>query len=130
MKRLLALNILALQILSFIPAATARAQDEARAAWQIINFDIASNLLQPERALGAVAVLTIKNVGRGAGSGLTLRITSKAKINSVTADGAGATFRALPDVRANLQRLNLTLPAAVAPNSTINLSVNYRLPVE
>src|SRR5258706_16471223 len=111
MKTLLALNILALQILLFIPGPKAAAQDEARAIWQVTNFDIAANVLQSDRTLAAVAILTIKNVGRAAGSGLTLRITSKAKINSVSANGAAATFHALPDSRPNLQRLNLSLPA-------------------
>jgi hypothetical protein len=130
MKRLLALSILASLCFSFIPAATAKAQDEARAIWQVANFDIAANVLQPERALAAVAVLTIRNVGRAPGSGMTLRISSRAKVNNISANGATVALHALPDARPGLQRLNLTLPSPVAPNSTINLSIDYRLPVE
>lgn len=111
-------------------ALKASAQDEARAAWQITGFDIAANVLQSERALAAVATLTIKNVGRAPGSGITLRLNSKAKVRSVTANGAPATFHALGDVRLGLQRLNITLLSPLAPNATASLSVDYRITVE
>ena len=130
MKTTLAIGILATLFLSVLPPAKGTAQDEARAIWQVAAFDITANVLHSERSLGAVAVLTIRNVGRAPGSGVTLRINSKAKINSVSANGASAVFHALPDVRANLQRLNITLPSPVAPNSTVDLRVDYRLPVE
>lgn len=106
------------------------AQDDARASWQITGFDMVANVLQSERALTAVATLTIKNVGRASGANLTLRLNSKAKIKSVTANGAPATFHSLPDVRPGLQRLNITLLAPVAPNATTSLSVDYRIPVD
>jgi hypothetical protein len=108
----------------------AAAQDEARAAWQIAGFDIAANVLQSERALTAVATLTIKNVGRGSASGFTLRLNSKAKVKSVTANGAVATYHLLADARSGLQRLNITLPSPLAPSATVNLSVDYRITVE
>jgi hypothetical protein len=144
MKRLLAFNVVVLLILLFnvnfvtslarpiemitgVPATAG--QDEARAIWQVVNFEIAANILQSERTLTAVAVLNIKNVGRAAGSGLTLRISSKAKINGVTANGASVTFHALPDARPNLQRVNLTMPS-VAPNSITSISVDYRLVID
>jgi len=66
MKRFLALSILASLCFSFLPAAAAKGQDEARAIWQVSSFNIAASVLQTERALGAVAMLTIRNVGRGA----------------------------------------------------------------
>ena len=116
--------------LSFPSCPIAKAQDEARAAWQIASFDIAANVLQSERALTAIATLTIKNVGRGPGSGFTLRLNSKAKIKSVSANGAAASFHSLADVRPGLQRLNITLPSPLAPNATVNLSVDYRIPVD
>ncbi|MCU1267537.1 MAG: hypothetical protein JWM21_3855 [Acidobacteria bacterium] len=108
----------------------ATAQDDARAAWQITGFDIAANVLQSERALAAVATLTIKNVGRASGTGLTLRLNSKAKIKSVSANGAPATFHLLADVRPGLQRLNITLLSPLAPNATTNLSVDYRISID
>jgi hypothetical protein len=129
MKRLLALVVLAQLILSF-NMAPVRGQDEARALWQVTGFDISANVSQSERTLAAVATLTIKNVGRASGTGVTLRINSKAKVTVVTTGGAAITFHGLADSRASLQRLNLTLPAPVAPNSTVNLSIDYRLPVE
>jgi len=108
----------------------ASAQDDARAAWQITGFDIAANVLQSERALTAVATLTIKNVGRAPGTGITLRLNSKAKVKSVNVNGAPVTFHALGDVRPGLQRLNITLLSPLAPNATASLSVDYRIPVD
>ena len=106
------------------------AQDDARAQWQIAGYDITASVAQAERALAAVTTVTIKNTGRGPGSGLTLRLNSKAKVSSVTANGAPVSFHSLPDARPNLQRLNLTLTSAVPPNSSINLAITYRMTVD
>lgn len=108
----------------------ASAQDDARAAWQIAAFDITANVLQSERTLAAVATLTIKNVGRAPGSSLTLRLNSKAKIKSVTANGAPATYHSIADVRPGLQRLTVNLSSPLAPNATANISFDYRIPVD
>src|SRR5215813_3646028 len=106
------------------------AQDDARAAWQVAGYDITANVLQSERALAAVTNVTMKNVGRGPGSGLTLRINSKAKIKSVSINGSSATFHSRPDTRPNLQRLDITLPSPISPNSSVTLNLDYRLPAE
>src|SRR5713101_6443509 len=83
----------------------ARAQDEPRAAWQAINYDITVNNLGAERALNARAVVTLRNVGRGAGSTLSLRINSKAEIKSLSVGSATAAYRSLPESRGGAQRL-------------------------
>ena len=126
-KRLLGVIACASLFLIFLPAT---AQDDARAQWQIAGYDITANVLQAERALAAVTTVTIKNTGRAAGSGLTLRLNSKAKVSSVSANGGPVTFHSLPDARPNLQRLNLTLTTAVAANSTISLAITYRMAVD
>jgi hypothetical protein len=105
------------------------AQDEARVIWQVTNFDITVNSLA-ERALTARAVLNLRNVGRGAGSTLTLRINSKAEIKSVTIGGATAAYRSVPEPRSNAQRITITLPSQVAANGDVTAAVDYRLPVE
>src|SRR5256712_13394348 len=102
--------------LLFLPVS---AQDEARAAWQVTNFDITVNNLGAERALNARAVVTLRNVGRGAGSTLSLRINSKAEIKSISVGAATAAYRSLPETRGGAQRLTITLPNASAPNETI-----------
>jgi len=106
------------------------AQEEARAAWQVTNFDVTVNNLGTDRALSARAVLALRNIGRGAGSTLTLRINSKAEIKSVTVGSATAGHRSLPEPRGNAQRITITLPSTIAPNETVVASVEYRLPVE
>jgi hypothetical protein len=110
---------------TFVPA-----QEEARAAWQITNFDINANVQQVERALAAVANLTATNVGRGTGSSFTFRINNKAVIKSVTAGGTTANFRTVPETSGNLQRVTVTLPSSIASGGTVALNINYSLPVE
>src|SRR2546421_2264659 len=105
------------------------AQDEPRAAWQATNFDITVNNLGAERALNARAVVTLRNVGRGAGSTLSLRINSKAEIKSISVGAATAAYRSLPETRGGAQRLTITLPNPIAPNETVIATVEYRLPV-
>src|SRR5216684_8665142 len=106
------------------------AQDESRAVWQVTNFDITVNNPGAERALNARAVVTVHNVGRGSGSSLTLRINAKAEIKNVSVGGATASYRLTPETRGGAQRVTTTLANAVAPNGTISVTVDYRLPVE
>ena len=107
----------------------AHAQDEASAAWQVTKFDITANVPPAgERALTARALLTVRNIGRGAGTSVTLRISPKAEIKAATVGTASATFRA-GDVRNELQLIRVTLPAAVPPGGNVQVGVDYRLPV-
>lgn len=107
----------------------ARAQDEPTAAWQVTRFDITASVpVAGERALAARAQLVVRNVGRGAGSSLTLRINPKAEIKGASIGEATATFRA-GDIRNDLQLVRLTLPTPVAPGATISVALDYRLPV-
>src|SRR6267142_4850657 len=89
----------------FLFSTIAPAQEEARAAWQVTNFDITANIQQPERTLGVVAILSATNVGRGTGSSFTFRINNKASIKAVTIGGANATFRTVPESYGNIQRV-------------------------
>ena len=116
-----------LLILAGLPGV--RAQDELRAAWQATNFDITVSNPGAERALNARAVVTLRNVGRGAGSTLSLRINSKAEIKSVGIGGATAAYKSLPESRGGAQRLTITLPAAIGPNDIVTATVDYRLPL-
>jgi hypothetical protein len=106
------------------------AQEEARAAWQVTNFDITANVQQAERVLGVVAILNATNVGRGTGSSFTFRINSKASVKAVTVGGGNANFRATPESAGNLQRVTVRLPSSVASNGSITLNISYSFPVE
>ncbi|HEX8746935.1 MAG TPA: tetratricopeptide repeat protein [Pyrinomonadaceae bacterium] len=107
----------------------AAAQDEARAAWQVTRFDITASVGQPDRALSSRATITARNVGRGAGSTLTLRINSKAEIKQATVNNAQASFRPAPERQGNIQRVTINLPAPVQPEGTVSVTIDYRLPL-
>src|SRR5438477_2613431 len=117
-------------VCSFLLPAAVRAQDEARPVWQVTHFDITVNNPGAERALNARAIVSVRNVGRGSGSSLTLRISSRAEIKSVSVGGATASYRATPETRGGAQRVTIALPGVVAPNGTVAATVDYRLPVE
>lgn len=121
---------LSLTIGLLLAASVANSQEEVRVAWQVTNFDITATVQQNERTLNSTAILTAKNVGRAAGSTLTFRINSKAVVKAVSASGANATFRAVPETAGNVQRITAMLPTPVASGATVNLSVTYTLPVE
>ncbi len=125
--RLIRIVFLACLLCMTFPAA---AQDEPRAVWQVTNFDITVNNPGVERALNARAIVTAHNVGRGSGSSLTLRINAKAEIKNVSVGGATASYRLTPETRGGAQRVTTTLANVVAPNGTISVTVDYRLPVE
>lgn len=128
MQRTLAVFRTIIVLLVFSSAVAA--QEEARAAWQITRFDINANVQPAQRLLAATAVLNATNVGRGTGSSFTFRINAKASIKSVTVAGASANFRTVNESYGNLQRVTVTLPAAVAPDASLALSISYTLPVE
>ena len=122
----LALILFVLGVLSSVSA-----QDEARVAWQVTNFDINATAQLAERSLNATAILNAKNVGRSTGSTLTFRLNSKANIKSVMVGGATATYRAVPETQGgSVQRITTTLPSSVPSGGSVNLSVTYSIPVE
>ena len=112
------------------------AQDETRtaAAWRVLRYDITATLPQnpADRNLTARAVLNLRNVGNGAGSRLTLRISDKAEVISARVGESAASFtkgeEKLGSTR-NLQRIILNVPTT-QPNGTIAVSVEYKLKVE
>jgi hypothetical protein len=71
----------------------------------------------------------VRNIGRGSGSTLSLRINSKAEIKALSLGSATAAYRSLPEPRGGAQRLTITLPAAIAPNETVTVTVDYHLPL-
>jgi tetratricopeptide (TPR) repeat protein len=106
-----------------------RAQDEPRAAWLVTNFDVTVPTPGGDRALNARATISVRNIGRGAGSTLSLRINSKAEIKSVTIGSTTATYQSRPETRGNAQRITINLPASVPSNENITATVEYRVPV-
>src|SRR5215216_3748618 len=108
----------------------AGAQAPATVIWQVNSFDVNANVQQAERSLNGVATINVTNVGTGSGRTLTLRLNSKASVKSVTVGGAAASFRPGQEPRGDLQRVEITLPAAVAPNAGVTVAVTYVLPVE
>lgn len=108
----------------------AGAQAPATVIWQVNSFDINANVQQAERVLNVVATITATNVGSGSGRTMTLRLNSKASVKSVTVGGAATTFRPGSETRGDLQRIEIALPASVAPNSNVTAAVTYALPVE
>lgn len=112
--------------------AHARAQEEARAVWQVLRFDVTATLPAQtaiERTLAARALVNAKNVGAGTGRTLTLRLNSAAEIKSATVGDASAQYYARAESRTGLQQVTVTLPAPVASGATISVALDYRLPV-
>ncbi len=123
-------------ILLFTFAFSIFAQDDSRASvtWQVLKYDLTATLPQTEtdRNLTVKAVLNLKNVSSSAASRLTLRISDKADVTDVKANGSTADFsKGLEkiDANRNLQRAIVRLPS-VAPNGIISVEVNYKLKVD
>jgi Tfp pilus assembly protein PilF len=106
------------------------AQTTASVIWQVTSFDVSANVQPDARSLNAIATINATNVGTAPGRTLTLRLNSKASVKSVTVGGAATGFRPGTEPRGDLQRIEITLPATVAPKSTITAAVTYALPVE
>jgi len=128
MNRTLAITLTTIAL--FLCSSSAPAQEAASAAWQITGFDVNANIQQPERTLSAVAILNVTNAGRGPGQYFAFRINSKAIIKAVTIAGATANTRSVPESQGNAQRITVTLPGPVAPNSTFVINITYSIPVD
>jgi len=120
--------------LSLVLVHATHAQDEPRAAWAVLSYEITVPGIGAERALTARATISARNIGRGPGSTLTIRINSTAEIKSVTIGSATATYQSRPDTRGNSQRgasqrVTISLPAPVAPNQNVLATIEYRLPI-
>lgn len=117
-------------ILLLCVCAHAGAQTIAPVIWQVNSFDVNATVQQAERVLNAVATLNATNVGGSTGRTLTVRLNSKASVKSVAVNGAASTFRPGTEPRGDLQRVEIALPATVAPNASTSVTVTYSLPVE
>jgi hypothetical protein len=124
------MRILLLLTLILCLLTQAGAQAPATVIWQVNSFDINANVQQAERVLNAVTTINATNIGTGQGRTLTARLNSKASVKSVTVGGAATTFRPGSESRGDLQRIEIALPASVAPNSSITVAITYALPVE
>jgi hypothetical protein len=119
-------------LLLLLTSTRAGAQEEARAAWQVMRFDVTATLPAPaaaDRALVGRALISARNVGAGAGRSLTVRLNAAAEIKSATVGDASAQYFARAEARTGLQQVSLTLPAPITPGSTVNVALDYRLPV-
>ena len=124
------MRILLLLTLILCLVIQAGAQAPATVIWQVNSFDLNANVLQTERVLNAVATINATNVGSASGRTMTVRLNSKASVKSVTVGGAATTFRPGTEPRGDLQRIEITLAASIAPNSNVSVAVTYALPVE
>lgn len=124
------MRILLLLTLILCLLAPAAAQTPVNVIWQVTSFDINANVQQNERSLNANVAFEATNVGNGPGRTLTLRLNSKASVKAVTIGGAAASFRPSPEPRGDLQKIEISLPASVAPNASVKAAVSYILPVE
>ncbi|HJY29960.1 MAG TPA: hypothetical protein VJ306_18150, partial [Pyrinomonadaceae bacterium] len=122
------MRILFLLTLILCLLAPVAAQTPVNVFWQVTSFDINANV--QERSLNAVATIAATNVGNGPGRTMTVRLNSKASVKSVTVGGAAASFRPSAEPRGDLQKIEISLPASVAPNGAIIAAVTYVLPVE
>ncbi|MCP9494760.1 MAG: hypothetical protein MSG64_09920 [Pyrinomonadaceae bacterium MAG19_C2-C3] len=108
----------------------------AAAAYKILKYDIAVQLpaasatSAADRAMSVTATLDARNVGNGAGRTFTVRLNTATEMRAVQVGGAAATFTKRLDERAKLQQITVALPSPIAPNATLSVRFEYRLPVE
>lgn len=123
--------LITILVFAFISSASrVSAQEEARAAWQVTQFDITADVsAATERSLAVRASLSARNVGAGIGRTFTVRLNPAAAIKAASVANASAQFTPRPEARTKLQQVTITLPSEVPSGGTVNVSLEYRLPV-
>jgi hypothetical protein len=117
-------------IIFLLFGAKAFAQEEARAAWQIMRFEVAASVSAATRTLTVRTKLAARNVGQGVGRTFTVRLNFAAQVKSASVNGTSATFRSREEPRTKLQQTTVNLPSSVAPNQTVTLEIEHSLPVQ
>ena len=129
MKRQNSLRLTLALAALLVAAASVRAQDGP--VWQVRRFDVTADVpAATTRTLTARAIVTARNVGRGAGRTLTVRITPAAEVKGVTVGGAAAQFTSRQESRTRLNAVATTLPAPVPPGGEVSVAFDYSVPVE
>lgn len=135
--RMISRIVSSLVLLLFIvcgSSSTVFAQGRIALTWEVVKYDITATLpsdFKAGRELDVAATLTVKNVSQSAASTLSLRISDRATVSSVTAGGATADFRSSPETTGGarpLQRTVVSLPP-VAAGQTVEVKVVYKLAV-
>lgn len=98
--------------------------------WQVTGFDLNVNVQESQRTLMGTASINATNVGGSAARTFTVRLHQKASVSSAAVSGAATTFRSGPETRGSLVKIEVALPASVAPGSSTTVTVSYSLPVE
>lgn len=128
MKQSSVIALIVFALLSFLSVAAA--QEEARAVWQVTNFDLNVSVRQAERDLNTLAILKARNVGNASATTFTFRLNPKATVRTVEVNGANAVFRTVTETRGNLQRVTATLGGPATPGANITVNITYAFPVE
>jgi tetratricopeptide (TPR) repeat protein len=132
MKQLRTWQFLCGLILLLAPVANLHAQTEGVVIWQVTRFDITVTLPATgttDRAMTAHANITARNIGSGIGRTFTVRFNPATEIKTVTVGDATATFTKATDARSKLPTAQINLPSSFPPNSTLNVAIDYRLPL-
>lgn len=116
--------------LIFLCASCLSVRAQISAVYEVTRFDVTATVPNGERAVAVRAVLTIRNVGRVAGNSISLRLNPKAEIKSAAINDVPATLRppAL-ELKNTVQRVTLAPATPVAPDTTVTVALDYRLPV-
>ena len=98
----------------------AQTDTRASSAWRVLKYDISANVPTNDRYLTARASMSLQNVGNGAGTRLTLRISEKAEVTAVQLNGAtiSTTKGEEPIGGKNIQRIIINLPS-IQPTATV-----------
>jgi tetratricopeptide (TPR) repeat protein len=129
MKRTL---LLILTLLYFVSAT--KAQEEARAAWQVTKFEVNGSISSVKSAstIGTLSVTTTinaRNVGQGSGQRFTVRLNPKAEIKAARVGSTAAEFTTRPEPKTDLQLVTITLPSTVEPNGSVIITIEHSLPL-
>ena len=123
-------RLLTIIVLFSLTVAVSAQTPVAPPLWQVDLFDLTVNVQPAERSINVAATLAATNIGGSPGRTFTVRLNSKAKINSVSINGTTTTFRPGQDPRGDLQRAEVSLTSAANPGSKTTVVINYSLPVE
>lgn len=120
-----------LTFFSFTLYIHAQTDTRVAAAWRVLKYDVSATVPNNDRYLTARATMNLQNVGNGAGTRLTLRISEKAEVATVQVNNGAGTFSKgeEPIGSRTIQRIIVNLPS-VQPNATFTVSVDYRLKVD
>src|SRR5437660_3377589 len=124
-------------VLLLVALFVASSYAQTTVAYEVQRYDITAQVDTAQNSLSATSTMKLINIGTGAGRTITLLLGPNGKVNSVSVNGANATFNIVKtdstpdknDTRPKLETITVNAPSPIAAGASATVAVTYNFAV-